>query len=57
MEVEQAPFAPANARYYLAVLSLEHGLSQKLDLETVVIANRVSSVKSNSSSELHDMYA
>ena len=57
MEVEQAPFAPANARCCLAILSVEHDLSQELDLETVAIANRVSSVKSNSSSELHDMHA
>ena len=35
-EVEQAPFAPAIVRYYLmAILSIEHDLSQKLDLEAV----------------------
>ena len=33
-EVEQAPFAPAIARYYLiAILSVENDLSQKFDLE------------------------
>ena len=37
--MEQAPFAPANARYYLmAILSIEHDLSQKLDLEAVYVA-------------------
>ena len=50
MEVEQAPFAPTIARCYLVILSIEHGLSQKLYLETVAIVaitNRVSSVKLN----------
>ena len=37
MEVEQAPFAPAIARCYLAILSIEHDLSQKLDLEVIAI--------------------
>ena len=47
MEVEQAPVI---ARCYLAILSIEYDLSQKLGLETVAIvaiAIRVSSVKSN----------
>ena len=50
MEVEQAPFAPVITRCHLAALSIEHDLSQMLDLEavaTVAIANGVSSVKSN----------
>ena len=50
VEMEQAPFAPAITRCYLANLSIEHDLSQKLNLEAVVIAaiaNRVSSVKLN----------
>ena len=50
MKVEEAPFAPAIFRCYLAIPSIEHNLSQKLDLETVAIAaiaNRVSSVQSN----------
>ena len=33
MEVEQAPFAPAIARCYSAILSIEHDLSQRLDLK------------------------
>ena len=37
MKVEQALFAPVIARYYLAILSIEHDLSQKLDLEAVAI--------------------
>ena len=37
VEVEQAPFAPAIARCYQAILSIEHDLSQKLDLEAVAI--------------------
>ena len=37
MEVEQAPFAPAIARCYLAILSIEDDLSQKLDLEVIAI--------------------
>ena len=32
-----APFAPAITRCYLAVLSMEYDLSQKLDLEAVAI--------------------
>ena len=45
MKVEEAPFAPAIVRCYLAIPSIEHNLSQKLDLKTVAIAaiaNRVS---------------
>ena len=45
MEVKQASFAPVIFRCYLAILSIEHDLSQKLDLETVAIvaiANGVS---------------
>ena len=39
LEVEQAPFAPAIARYYLlAILSMENDLSQNLDLEAVAFA-------------------
>ena len=38
VEVEQAPFAPAIARCYQAILSIVHDLSQKLDLEAVAIA-------------------
>ena len=37
VEVKQAPFAPAIARCYQAILSIEHDLSQKLDLEAVAI--------------------
>ena len=37
MEVEQAPFAPAIARCHQAILSIEHDLSQKFDLEAVAI--------------------
>ena len=37
VEVEQAPFAPAITRYYQAILSIEHVLSQKLNLEAVAI--------------------
>ena len=37
MEVEQAPFAPAIPRCYLATLSIEHDLSQKLGLEAIAI--------------------
>ena len=37
VEVEQAPFAPAIARCYMAILSIEHDLSLKLDLEAVAI--------------------
>ena len=37
MEVEQAPFTPTIARCYQAILSIEHDLSQKLDLEAVAI--------------------
>ena len=58
----------AIARCHLAILSIEHDLSQKLDLEAVAIvvslsyiASGVSSIKSNrrpgSGSELHDMHA
>ena len=36
MEMEQAPFAPAIARCYLAILSVEQA---KLDLEAVAIAS------------------
>ena len=42
MEVEQALFEPAIARCYLAVLSIEHNLSQKFDLEAIGIAIRSS---------------
>ena len=40
VEVEQAPFVPAIARCYQAILSIEHAaciydLSQRLDLEAV----------------------
>ena len=35
MEMEQAPFAPAISRWYLAILSVEYDLSKKLDLEAV----------------------
>ena len=37
VEVEQAPFKPAIARCYLAILLIEHNLSQKFDLEAVAI--------------------
>ena len=37
VEVEQAPFAPAIARCYQAILSIQHDFSQKLDLEVVAI--------------------
>ena len=38
MEVEQASFAHAIARCYLAILSIEHDyLTEKLDLEAVAI--------------------
>ena len=37
VEVEQAPFEPVIARCYLTILSIEHNLSQKFDLETVAI--------------------
>ena len=51
MKVEHVPFAPAIARCYLAILSIEHDLSQKLDLEAVAtviaIADGISSIKSN----------
>ena len=33
----QTPFAPTIARCYLAILSLEYDLSQKLDREAVAI--------------------
>ena len=39
MEVEQARFESANARCYLAILSIEHDLSQQLDLEAEAIAS------------------
>ena len=39
VEVEQAPFEPAIARCYLAILSIEHNLSQKFDREAVAIAS------------------
>ena len=52
--MRQAPFAPAIARCYLVILSIEYDLSQKLDLEAVAIirsylaiANGISSDKSN----------
>ena len=36
LEVEQAPFVPAIAKYYwMAILSIENDLSQKLDLDAV----------------------
>ena len=35
--VGQASFAPAIARCYLVILSIEYDLSQKLDLEAVAI--------------------
>ena len=38
VEVEQAPFEPAIATCYLAVLSIEHKLSQKFDLEALAVA-------------------
>ena len=37
VQLEQAPFAPAIARCYEAILSIEHNLSQKLDLEAIAI--------------------
>ena len=37
VEVKEAPFSPAIARCYQAILSIEHDLSQKLDLEAVAI--------------------
>ena len=37
MEVEQAPFKPATASCYFAIISIEHNLSQKLVLEAVAI--------------------
>ena len=39
VEVEQAPFEPAIASCYMAILSVEHNLSQKFDLEAVAIAS------------------
>ena len=62
VEVEQAPFEPAIASCYMAILSIEHNLSQKFDLEAVAIASSeltvfVKSSRSTDGSELHDMHA
>ena len=37
MKVEQAPFALVIVKCYLTNLSVEHNLSQKLDVEAVAI--------------------
>ena len=40
VKMEQAPFAPAITRCYLmAILSIEHNLPQKFDLEAVAVAS------------------
>ena len=38
VEVESAPFAPTIARYYLAINLIEHDITQKLDLEAILVA-------------------
>ena len=41
MEVEQAPFAPAITRcYFMSIITIDHDLSQELDLEAVGIVAR-----------------
>ena len=54
VEVEQAPFEPAIASCYMAILSIEHNLSQKFDLEAVAIASSELTVfvKSNRSGQM-----
>ena len=61
-ELEQAPFEPVIASCYMAILSIQHNLSQKFDLEVVAIASNKLTVfvklnRSTDGSELHDMHA